>query len=136
MRAQKPKEDHMLEKRLKRGREMEKKLDQKTRCSLQCCLALVGLIPKLLFKWCGLHFCSPCCPCLCPLHLFIKMGHVMRKAPVIVGWSKVCFLNEWETEEGLNALPHSPSPRCKSPRMPPEEGLLHPLLSHLLLKRA
>lgn len=34
------------------------------------------------------------------------------------------------------ALPRSCLPRCKSPGMPPEEGLLHPLLSHLLLKGA
>lgn len=77
---------------------------------------------KPLFKWCS----------LISAHLFIKPDAVMKAnsghCGVVMGFSAL-------TNGGNTGWAH-PVPVCfarKSPRIPPEEGLLHPLQSHLLL---
>ncbi len=94
--VQKPREDHMLEKKdRERGERWIKKLDQKTRCSLWCCLVLVDSIPNSYSN--GVVFISALLDVLVSvLLIFSSRWVVMRKTLVNIEWSKVCCLNEWE----------------------------------------
>lgn len=85
-----------------------------------------GLCTKLLFKWCRLHFCTS-----------FHQGGPRNDGEL---WSMVSghrfspLMNGGTTRRDDCAPSFLFASPAKNPRMPPEEGLLHPLPSHLLLK--
>lgn len=77
-----------------------------------------------LFKWCS----------LISAHLFIKLDAALKANSGHCGVWVFC-LNEWKKHRmGWRRTLVSVYLALKSPRMPPEEGLLHPHQPHLLLK--
>lgn len=141
--ARGPREDHAVEKRTveekkkRRGARWRKKLDWKTRCSLWCCSVLVHPAANSYSN--GPVFISAL-PAVC--FLVLKAFHLdgprngLEVPSLWAGRRFAALMNGRNTRRAecaggvLVCLTH------KSPGMPPEEGLLHPLPSRLLLKGA